>query len=828
MQKKSVSQGQTRRVLRNVLSLALLLLFSTGCSSLPVDLSGAGQSKHSLPPILLSPDHSFGQTFTTRQAGLNGIDVFLSPQAGSRGNLILELYSSPQLSSLLAKSSISIDAIHNSGWVRFYFNSPVAQKSSDLFFILRLDGSGEVGVGVSSGASYVDGSAYQDGQPLQDNQLAFRLVYAGSAALWGLAGEIVTWLLWLGLAVTLFVLPGWVLLGSTWSNWTNLFFEERLGLAIGISLALYPPLFLWTDLVGWHLGWFYAVLPTCIALFFLILRGIQNIRSKKPWFAPGISLKAKELPILAALVVTAGLLFGVRFYVVRNLSLPLWGDSLQHTIITRLIMDNNGLFQSWQPYAEMTSLTYHFGFHSLSAVFAWVSGMSAEQVIIWFGQILNGGAVLAILPLIFLFTRNRWAGVFGVIIAGLLAPMPMFYVNWGRYTQLAGQAIFPFIAYMSYSTLKSKHNDRSALILTGLAFGGLALTHYRILILAILFLVAIVIFSEFKNIKPRLINVFYIGSIGGLLFLPWLIHIYRGAILANFRSQLTTPANMIPTFTEQYNSVGMLTDYLPAWMWLLLGLVIAWGLWRREVAVAIFGSWLVMVLLVANPRIFNLPGTGAINNFAILIAAYIPAGILGGAAVGWATQKIFTDHLPTLSLILLFIAVSLGIVGAKQRITDLQPSRYSLATRADIRAADWIRTNLPADSYFLVNSFLAYGNSISAGSDGGWWLRYLSSRQTTLPPLLYSSETGPFPEYALSINALTSLIHEKGVTSSEMIAELARQGVNYVYVGQTQGRTGFGGPYPMEPSNFLASPNYQLVYHQDRVWVFKILFSEDK
>ena len=823
MQKSSISQFHSRRLFWFLLSLSLLLLFTAGCSFSPATITGSGQPDHSLPPILLVPNHTTSQTFTTRQAGLNGIEVFLSPQTASSGNLIFELYPDPQQSSLLAQARVPLNILQNPDWVRFSFNIPPTQKSSDFYFSIRLEGSGTVEIGTSSGASYIDGSAYQDGQPLPDNQLAFRLVYDGPAAIGGLIGEMGSWALWLGLAGILFVLPGWVLLGSTWSKWPDLFLEERLGLAIGSSLALYPLLFLWTDLVGWRLGWFYAVLPAGIAVLVLVFRGIQKIRAHQPFFPAGRSIHIKDLPVPLAFIVTVALIFAARFYAARLLSLPLWGDSLQHTVITRLIIENNGLFQSWQPYAEMTSLTYHFGFHSLSAVFAWASGMSADQAVIWFGQILNGGAVLAIVPLILLFTRNRWAGVFGLIIAGLLTPMPMFYINWGRYTQLAGQTIFPVIAYLGYFALNSKLKERPALILTGLAFGGLALTHYRILILAILFLISSVLFNEFKSIKARLVKTFYIGLIGGFLFLPWFIHIYGGAILAHFQSQLSTPANVVSAFTEQYNSIGPLTDYSPAWLWILLGIAIVWGLWRRDAAVTVFGGWLVMVFLATNPSIFDLPGAGAISNFAIMIAIYIPAGIFGGAAVGWALQKISMDRFPILSLILLVTAAALGIVGGKQRINDLQTNTFSLATRADIRAADWIRANLPVSSNFLVNSFPAYGDTVMAGSDGGWWLRYLSGRQSTLPPLLYSSEKGPTADFAMSINALYSLVREKGVNAPETITELTRRGVNYVYIGQQQGRTGFGGPYPMEPSNFLTSPHYQPIYHQDRVWVFKIL-----
>ena len=175
-----------------------------------------------------------------------------------------------------------------------------------------------------------------------------------------------------------------------------------------------------------------------------------------------------------AYVLIIGLIFGVRFYIARPLSLPLWGNSYQHTVITKLIMDNKGLFQSWQPYAEMTGLTYHFGFHSLSAVFGWAAGLDAPQAVIWFGQIINGLAVLALYPLAVQLCRNRWAGVIAALVGGLLVQMPMFYINWGRYTQLTGQAILPAVIILVWSSLTGEEKKRKIILLSGLAVGGLA------------------------------------------------------------------------------------------------------------------------------------------------------------------------------------------------------------------------------------------------------------------------------------------------------------------------------------------------------------------
>ena len=109
-----------------------------------------------------------------------------------------------------------------------------------------------------------------------------------------------------------------------------------------------------------------------------------------------------------------------------------------------------------------------------------------------------------------------------------------------------------------------------------------------------------------------------------------------------------------------------------------------------------------------------------------------------------------------------------------------------------------------------------------AGSDGGWWLRFLSGRQTSLPPLLYSTEPAPNPNFVQSIADLTHQIYDKGIESSETLAELSRRNIGFVYVGQLQGRAGYGGPYPLEPATLLASSHFQPVYHQDRVWIFEI------
>src|SRR4029078_3697045 len=135
----------------------------------------------------------------------------------------------------------------------------------------------------------------------------------------------------------------------------------------GVSLALYPLLLLWTDLVGLHLGPLYAWATGAAALIYVdwrhrTTRPASLAARGKAWWCSGA-----RWPDLALILVLA-LIFATRFLVIGWLDVPLWGDSYQHTMIAPLIADNGGLFDSWQPYADMQSFDYHFGFHTATAL----------------------------------------------------------------------------------------------------------------------------------------------------------------------------------------------------------------------------------------------------------------------------------------------------------------------------------------------------------------------------------------------------------------------------------------------------------------------------
>jgi hypothetical protein len=807
--------------MKPVFLAAAFLLLLCGCST----FVSADQPSGGAPEQLtLAPGQSIGQTFTAHHAGLSSVDVFMAQASPAAGQLALRLQ--PLGGAPILTASLPAETIGGPDYYRFAFPAQADSRERDYHLTLTLSGTGLLSIGSAPGAAYLNGALYREGQPA-DAQLTFRTGYQPAAMAAGFAGQALFWLRLALAALFLFVAPGWALLAWLWPGWRALSWGERLGLAAGVSLALYPLLLLWARLAGLNLGPALAWAPGLLGLAALAWRAWRiraNLRAEL-----GDALRAVVRADSLALAGVLALVAATRFLAVGALDAPMWGDSYHHTVITQLIVDHGGLFDSWQPYGEMQSFTYHFGFHAAAAALQWITGLGAAQAVLWGGQIVNILAVLALVPLaVKVSGGNRWAGVFAVLIAGLLSALPMSYANWGRYTQLAGQAILPAAMWLIWGLVEMEAPPgagRLAGVLRGaavavLAMAGLALAHYRVLILAILGCAALLaVSSSRRKLADGLARIGAVGVASGLLFLPWFLHTFSGRITAMFGRQLATPAAAVSEYSRAYNSAGDLADYLPVVLWLLLAVAIGIGLWRRQRGVAWMGLWWGLAVLAANPGWLQLPGEGAINNFAVLIVAYLPAGVLIGnlaAAPARLLDSRFWSIAPAAVVLLI------GVWGAGQRAGDLRIAQHALVTRADARAAAWIRDRLPPDARFLVNAFFAYDNALAVGSDAGWWLPLLAGRQTTLPPMNYGSEQEPRPGYIQWVNGPARLAQSSGIGAPDTLALLKERGVTHVYIGQQQGRVGYDGPHALSPDQLLADPHFVPVYHQDRVWIFEV------
>jgi len=165
--------------------------------------------------------------------------------------------------------------------------------------------------------------------------------------------------------------------------------------------------------------------------------------------------------------------------------------------------------------------------------------------------------------------------------------------------------------------------------------------------------------------------------------------------------------------------------------------------------------------------------------------------------------------------------VALGALGFWRQATVVDPF-YQMVTPADRTALAWVEENTPADSRFLVNGFLAYGDSVVVGSDAGWWLPYFTKRANSVPPILYSTERlSP----NVDRNSFRQLVYDVRASEGDAVALrdiLCRNGLMFVYLGDREGSVGFGETQLIHPEWLQEDRDFTLLFSSARaqVWSF--------
>lgn len=651
----------------------------------------------------------------------------------------------------------------------------------------------------------------------------------------------------------LFLLPGLMLLRLLSISRQNLSFGAYFAFALGLSVAL-PPLLL---LLFAQFNWPWNRLTTQI---YLLISGIivlaptnipQALRAKSfstlQWFWQKERL-ALTFPEISLFFLSLSTLL-LRLLIVSDLPTGLFGDSYHHTMISQLLVDHQGLFQSWQPYAPLKTFTYHFGFHANVAFFHWLTGLNVEQSVLLVGQIINAFTV----PLVFLCVISlggtQWTGVWAALITGFLLNLPAFFVNWGRYTQLTGEItlVVMLVCWLeltetSFQTSTSLAQSWRPILLTALTTTAMFLTHYLVTIIALLFvfsylLTFICVKRSPKKLQKIALQSSIVGSISLLFSLPWLNNLTKGYLLRNASgltsewkgakvliAQATTLPNSIPLYAKSY---------------LLIAAFVGLGLagWQRQWRIALCACWTGILILCVIPQVVGLPGTGIIDHLTAFGLFSLTLAPLAGYCFATIQTALFA-YLKRKSFSSIFeaafvsIILCLIVVWSSTWQLKIIDGTTQLVTKADLQAMAWIQNNTKTDSRFLVNSFPAFGGTLIAGTDAGWWLPLLARRATNLPPITYGSELAENTTYALEINRFAEQLRQKpltdstpvvlDLTTSTALAILHEAKINYIYSGSHSAPDSNSADH-IDPKLLRQSNAFRLVYDQAGTEIFELL-----
>jgi len=806
-----------------IVGLLCVVFLLSSCTSLVDRDQPQVISEHDL---LLEPGHSSGQTFVAQHGGLQGVEFLITPHSLATGTLRFHLRAEPGAEHDIATAVISLDPVEAAGFHRFTFEPLRDSHGRYYYAFFTFEGTGAVHISRGPGDAYLYGALYHNHVP-QDAQAVFRLAYAPFWTVMDVGNAVVRGVGLLGFAFLLYVVPGWALLAWGWPKAT-LTWPEQLALSVGLSVALYPLLLLWTNVIGVQLGALYAGVPVLAGVIALLWRyrdwrPRQGLASLRCWqrsrvFWPDMTF-----------VVALGLIFGVRLLVVRTLDAPMWGDSYQHSMIVQLLVDNGGLFNSWAPYEPYHTLTVHVGFHTVVAVFAWLTGMTSIPATLWAAQLLNGCAALTLYPLAVRVARGRrWAGVGAVIAAGLISSMPAYYVNWGRYAQLTGQIILPVVIWLFWEAVENAKANKIAVILGGVTLAGMTLSYYR---MPFYFLACVGpwfllwIGRNWKVARSMWAGIFLrcilFGALALLLFIPWFGALSGSNLAVGLEKGLSATTSWDMLRGEYFLWYDLFTYVPPV---LVLGVVVAlvWALKLRYWEPLSIGLWLVVLSGLPAARLINLPGANYMQNFAVFIAFYIPVGVLFGWLIG-QLEGMFSERKLVLAAVVLPVIMLWASVNGAWKQVSIVDSQFVMVTRPDTRAMDWIRDHTPAEARFLVEGFRIYNGRSIVGADAGWWLPLYTQRSNTMPPqyALFNEQPEPL-DYSRRMVELVAALEETVPASPQGIALLCEEHITHVYIGQGQGLVGAGVSQLFAPQDFLDQPEFDLVYHEDRVYIFTL------
>ena len=203
---------------------------------------------------IISSGTSFGQSFTAQNNGLSAVSVLLAPvSASNSGSLTFHLRENSDNIQDIAVGRLPLSDITEQKYYKFDFAPQINSQGKDYFLQVDVDGGSEIKIFTSEADSYLDGALYEGVNP-QEAQLGFQLEYDRGAFILGLIPMAFQWIGILVASFFVFVLPGWAAFSILWGDWNELNWPSKLGLSCGLSIAIYPVIFLWTGL-GWASPW---------------------------------------------------------------------------------------------------------------------------------------------------------------------------------------------------------------------------------------------------------------------------------------------------------------------------------------------------------------------------------------------------------------------------------------------------------------------------------------------------------------------------------------------------------------------------------------------
>ncbi len=778
--------------------LTITALIAGGCSNL-VD-----QDQVQIRPdttVMLQADHTVGQTVVARHAGLNGIEFYLSPAAGAEGAVDLRLRESPIETDDVLTSSVSLGPGSSAGFYRFSFPPLFNSHTGYFYATLEYTGTEEIEVPTGDLDSYLDGTLYYDDEP-QESQAVFRLSYDRLLIMKDLVLLASTWLGYGAAVVGLLFFAGYPLVLG-WARGAGLDFTSSLVLGAVSVLALWMVLLVWADVFGVRLDGTRVRLMVGIGA----LLGLGYfIRDREQWRRSQYWTGNRPLMTLALWSVVV-LSIGLRLFVGRGMVMLPGSDTYHHTLIVQLFMEQGGIPQSYEPYAPLITFSYHWGFHSIVALFRWLFGSEMLVSTKTVALVMNGAIAAATGWLCEELTGKRRSGVVAAALVGLIAVSPFCLLRWGRFTQTAGLLFLPMALWAMM--IGAKEDNRG---IPPLLVAGTVLSHYRVGFFLGAFAVIAGAIGGFRHGWEETRGWMITGAVSLALTAPWLLHVFQ-VQQDPYQLQLAYPLlegqNALVRLEEEVLSFVTNKPFIVG---SLLSAILAcfWG--EHQSTAQALVIWCAVLIL--GPSTFPaLIPAGFWDLKSVVLSLPIPLATLGGLAEQALSGSAGRRQRAVRRAISL--ALMVGTLSSLLRLPKTMYNGQLYLRPGNLVAMEWIRDNTPQDARFLVDSVqVEWSPGWVLGTNAGYWIPLLAHRDTALPPMVYPLEWSERPTLFAGLTGEYELQMADGRQAPLSPQILDVCGITHVFTSNS--------PYLGQGAEDSPHENLREVYRQDRLRVLTV------
>ena len=593
------------------------------------------------------------------------------------------------------------------------------------------------------------------------------------------------------LAIALLVLPGFALLRLGVPA-RELGLISRITLAPGVTTALCVLMFAWSKLVGLKFG---PVTPWLILVAALLALLAPWRRDRWRWTNWISGWRLPRGPIgnwLAgiALIVVLAVLLILRFNSTRGWMVPPGIDSPNHTVVVQLLLEHGGLFDSWAPYSDAETFTYHFGFHGLAALFAWMSGSDAVFAVFVMARVMGACATAALFGLVRLWTRSSWAGVFAAAFWELNSQHLLVFDLAGRWTALAGLAVLPSALVLLSLFLRAEGPPQKWRLgsLCAMTSAGIVLAQYKFAVIFTVLAIALfcsrfiaALLNAHPSRRARIVEIcvraFAIVAVTSFLVAPRLTAVMQTRTgHALNRILIEAPP---PTAPRMNARALFLSEVANRQQVLVLSLALLGGLailrQRREALWFVIG-W-AAVAAVMDPSLIGLHRAGLIDQDNWTIAFPNAIAALAGLAIGTACEGVKRPRDLAWNGALFTGALLLCGWAAFRLLPVPEFARFVLAE--DLPAMQWIKTHVPENEKIAGRGFIHNGRVLE--HDAICWVPYFTRHMTngTLVAAMEKIPNAPREQ----ARSFTVGMYVRDMSTPESAAWMREQGYPWFYSG---------------------------------------------